>query len=347
MALDAEHALPPAQGRRLDSVRRAGKHLLALTDDMLAWSAIERYEFRLALAPVDLDAALRAALAVARPLLDERGVTLAPPAATGLSVRGAALRLEQLFGKLIAHAARRSGRGEAVTIDVGAVDDDVAVRINDRGAGLRAEQIPHLFRPFDRLAPNQPLAHDTGLGLVIARRLAELMDGALEVEPGHGGGMSFVVRLRRADAVAPDDAAEAGGPYTAAPAAGGAARRVLYIEDEPLNQVLLQEVFRARPAWRLEIAADGASGLAALEGAAPDLVLMDMNLPDTEGLALIARLRSDPRTAGLRCIALSADTMREQIEAAHRAGFDDYWTKPIDVTRVLGALDTVLGPGGR
>jgi len=137
-----------------------------------------------------------------------------------------------------------------------------------------------------------------------------------------------------------------GGPSAAAPAERDAARRVLYIEDEPLNQVLLQEVFRARPAWRLEIAADGISGLAALEAATPDLVLMDMNLPDTNGLALIARLRSEPRTAALRCIALSADTMREQIEAAHRAGFDAYWTKPIDVTRVLCALDTLLGAGG-
>ena len=327
-------------------MRRAGRHLLALTDDMLAWSAIERSEFRLALAPVDLDAALRAALAVARPLLDERGVALAPPAASGICVRGAALRLEQLFGKLIAHAARRSGRGESITVEALARDDGVVVRIRDRGTGLRAEQIPHLFRPFDRLAPDQPLAHDTGLGLVIARRLAELMDGALEVESGHGGGMTFVVRLRRADAVAPDDAAGSGGPSAAAPAERDAARRVLYIEDEPLNQVLLQEVFRARPAWRLEIAADGVSGLAALEAATPDLVLMDMNLPDTNGLALIARLRSEPRTAALRCIALSADTMREQIEAAHRAGFDAYWTKPIDVTRVLCALDTLLGAGG-
>ena len=353
MSLDAEHPLPPSQGRRLDSVRRAGKHLLALTDDMLAWSAIERSEFKLALDPVDLDAALRAALAVARPLLDERGVTLAPPAATGLRVRGAALRLEQLFGQLIAHAARRSGRGEAVTVEALARDDGVAVRIGDRGARLRAEQIPHLFRPFDRLGPDQPLVHDTGVGLVIARRLAELMDGALEVESGRGGGMSFVVRLRRADAVAADEAtaggtdeARAGVPSSGPPAAASAARRVLYIEDEPLNQVLLQEVFRARPAWRLEIAADGASGLAALKAATPDLVLMDMNLPDTNGLALIARLRSEPRTAGLRCIALSADTMREQIEAAYRAGFDDYWTKPIDVARVLAALDAVLGAGG-
>ena len=345
MALDGEQPLPAAQARRLDSVRQAGKHLLALTDDMLAWSAIERSEFRLPIAPVDVDAALRAALAVSRPLLDERGVTLPPPPASGACARGDALRLEQLLAKLVTHAARRSQRGQMIMLSVAADECGVALRIEDRGEPIRRERLERLFQPFGRLAPDQPLAHDTGLGLVIARRLAELMEGTLEVEsgePGGGTGLRFVLRLRRCED-APQPAEEGVPRNPPASPAADAGRRVLYIEDEPLNQVLLTEVFRARPSWRLEIAADGASGLAALAGELPDLVLMDMNLPDSNGRELIARVRAEPRTAGLRCIALSADAMREQIEAARRAGFDDYWTKPIDVARVLGALDQLLG----
>ena len=121
------------------------------------------------------------------------------------------------------------------------------------------------------------------------------------------------------------------------------ARRVIYVEDEPLNQVLVEELFRARPQWRLEIAADGRSGLAMAADAPPDLMLIDMNLPDTNGLALLQRLRAEPALRGLRCVALSADAMSEQIAAARAAGFDDYWTKPIDVPRMLRALDTLLG----
>ncbi|HKX95809.1 MAG TPA: response regulator, partial [Methylibium sp.] len=109
------------------------------------------------------------------------------------------------------------------------------------------------------------------------------------------------------------------------------------------NQVLVEELFRARPQWRLEIAADGRSGLAMAADAPPDLMLIDMNLPDTNGLALLQRLRAEPALRGLRCVALSADAMSEQIAAARAAGFDDYWTKPIDVPRMLRALDTLLG----
>ncbi|HJV63352.1 MAG TPA: response regulator, partial [Albitalea sp.] len=119
-------------------------------------------------------------------------------------------------------------------------------------------------------------------------------------------------------------------------------REVLYIEDEPLNMVLMEEVFRTRPQWTLRVADDGAGGLRMAGESQPDLVLVDMNLPDITGLALIGRLRADPRTRGLRCIALSADAMREQIDAALAAGFDDYWTKPIDVQRVLGDLGRLL-----
>jgi len=125
------------------------------------------------------------------------------------------------------------------------------------------------------------------------------------------------------------------------PLAGGP-RRVLYIEDEPLNMVLMEEVFRARPDWTLLAAENGAIGAHIASEQLPDLTLIDMNLPDLNGAELIRRLRADPRTRGLRCIALSADAMQEQIDAALAAGFDDYWTKPIDVRRVLADLGRLL-----
>ncbi|WP_084150427.1 response regulator [Azohydromonas australica] len=113
-----------------------------------------------------------------------------------------------------------------------------------------------------------------------------------------------------------------------------APRRVLYIEDEPLNALLMTEMFRGHEGWSLQIEPDGASGLRAAREDAPELLLIDMNLPDMTGLELIAQLRADPVTARLPCIALSADAMPEQARAAKHAGFDDYWTKPISIAQM-------------
>ena len=124
--------------------------------------------------------------------------------------------------------------------------------------------------------------------------------------------------------------------------AGGAGerppRRVLYIEDEPLNVLLMTEMFRGHEGWSLQVERDGASGLRAAREDAPELLLIDMNLPDMNGLEIIAQLRADPRTAKLPCIALSADALPEQARAARQAGFDDYWTKPISIAQMWTSL---------
>ncbi|NML16331.1 response regulator [Azohydromonas caseinilytica] len=124
--------------------------------------------------------------------------------------------------------------------------------------------------------------------------------------------------------------------------AGGAGerppRRVLYIEDEPLNVLLMTEMFRGHEGWVLQVERDGASGLRAAREDAPELLLIDMNLPDMNGLEIIARLRADPATAKLPCIALSADALPEQARVARQAGFDDYWTKPISIAQMWTSL---------
>lgn len=117
---------------------------------------------------------------------------------------------------------------------------------------------------------------------------------------------------------------------------------VLYVEDDRINIVLMEEVFRRLPGWRLDCAEDGAQALSLLAEGKPDLVLIDMNLPDMTGLDLLQKLRSEASTAELRCVALSADDLQEQVEAALQAGFSDYWLKPIDVERLADCLKTAL-----
>lgn len=183
----------------------------------------------------------------------------------------------------------------------------------------------------------------SGLGLVISRELAHSMDGELQVHSRSGTGSTFTLVLPASNAPPAGTALPAvAGDLAPALQAPTAPRVVLYIEDEPLNVLLMQEVFRLRATWQLRVAGNGRDGLAMAASLQPDAVLIDIHLPDMGGIDIVRALRGSEGTRQLRCIALSADAMAEQIAAARAAGFDDYWTKPIDVPQVLDGLDRVL-----
>ncbi len=348
MALDRGQPLAGEQGRRLANVQRAGRHLLGLISDVLDLSRIQRADFALPAVPVDLDAALRASLALVRPLADDRRIRFARESLVGAWALGDARAIEQVLMNLLSNAIKYSPPGAVVALDLVRDGDTLLLSVRDRGAGLSAAQQAQLFQPFERLGAEAQRIEGTGLGLVIARQLVEAMGGRIEVASQPGVGSSFGIRLAACAAPAPSPEATVAALAAPAVAPRGIApprrREVLYIEDELLNQLLLKEMFRARPDWRLQVASDGASGLALLRARRPDLLLVDMNLPDTTGLALLRTLRADSGLAGLPCIAVSADALPAQIDAARAAGFDDYWTKPIDVAQVLGRLDALLDP---
>ena len=345
MSLDRVDTLAPGQQRRLDSVVRAGRHLLGLINDVLDLTRIESEDFSLQPVSVDACAALADCIALIQPLADEAGVRLPalPLAAAPAWARADPRALEQVLMNLLSNAIKYNRPAGAVQIELGTPSDDGRVRIaiGDQGRGLTEQQRANLFQPFNRLGAEHGRTEGSGLGLVICRQLLDAMDGGLQVASRPGVGSTFSIELPAAVPAAPALPSAALSPMDL-PHSGTGPREVLYIEDEPLNMVLMEEVFRNQPDWTLLVADDGATGARIARDARPDLVLIDMNLPDTNGLALIQRLRGDPQTRPLRCIALSADAMREQIDAALAAGFDDYWTKPIDVRRVLDDLGRLL-----
>ena len=264
----------------------------------------------------------------------------APPAGP-CWVRADRRGLDQILMNLLSNAIKYNRSGGRVGVALRAEGAQVRLAISDQGTGLTAEQQARLFQHFERLGAEASPIEGTGLGLVISLDLARAMGAELRVSSETGTGSTFTLTLPAAAAPSIAEAADA--PAAAPPQALAAAQReVLYIEDERLNVILMEEVFRTRPEWTLAVAEDGAEGLAMARAHRPNLVLIDMNLPDTSGLALIRVLRADPATRGLRCIALSADAMREQIDAALAAGFDEYWTKPIDVPRMLADLSRRL-----
>jgi CheY-like chemotaxis protein len=255
-------------------------------------------------------------------------------------------RLKQVLANLLSNAVKYNRRGGQVEIGVAAARDGRrAFTVRDSGRGFSAAQLGQLYQPFTRFARDGDAIEGTGIGLVITKRLVELMGGSIAVESVAGEGSTFAVELPLAQPPAPPAvAAAAADPQTPA-RAQRATRRVLYVEDNPSNVDLLRQVLMLRPGIVLTVAEDGLAGLALAATERYDLAIIDIDLPGIDGVELCRRLKADPATRALPLIALSANAMDADIERARAAGFELYLTKPIDVPRLLAEIDAVLDAG--
>ena len=369
---DDTQALPtPAVARRqerLAHVSAAGAHLLALIDDVLDLSSLQSGELQLALETLDLATLLQSTLPLLGPALAARPVPV-HLGALPHRVQADARRLRQVLLNLLSNAIKYNRAGGEVRVESTRVGSEVLISVADTGRGMSQEQQLHLFEPFNRLGAQSRSIEGTGIGLAIAKSLVERMGGSLAVQSQAGQGSVFELRLR----AAPDLAAAPGAvPHrdtsTTAPltctgratgntdntnntkisgadgdATPGRRHRVLYIEDNPVNALIITELLACRANLVLEVAVDAASGVAAARALRPDLILLDMQLPDADGFEVLRQLRADPVTAHIACVALSANAMPEDIARARRAGVADYWTKPLDFKAFLAALDDRLG----
>ena len=333
--------------RRLQHVRLAGQHLLTLINDVLDLSSLESGELRIALQPVALEPLVADTLPLLAPLRDRHRVRLRT-GALGLRVMADGTRLRQVLLNLLTNAIKYNQADGEVLIEAAEQGSQVCLRVADTGPGLSPAQLEQLFEPFNRLGRGEGEAVEgTGIGLTIVKALVEHMGGTVQVHSRPGQGSVFEVRLATA---APGAVAESGPPTTAAAlldaplgAPGGAQRRLLYIEDNPVNAMIIAELLGRRADLELQIAVDGASGVQQALARPPDLILLDMQLPDFDGFEVLRRLRAQPATAQVPCVALSANAMPEDIQRALQAGVADYWTKPLDFKAFVQALDERLG----
>ncbi|MDZ5458088.1 PAS domain S-box protein [Azohydromonas lata] len=351
MEMDADAPLRGAQAERLRKVHAAGRHLLAMISEILDLASIEAGSTPLALQALDLHALVRGSLGSVEPLAEAAGVRLINDVGAGApAVLADGLRLHQVLLNLAANAVKYNVRGGWVRLSAREESGRVRIEVADCGRGLTDEQLAHLFQPFNRLGAEKTDIEGAGLGLVIAKGLAQLMQGELHAARREGGGSVFTLELPRAHppeaavpAVAQPAAAPQGGPAGGEAAVPAAPASVLYIEDDPVNALLVKHILALRPNCTLHEAADGAAGIAMARRLQPDLILTDMNLPDMTGYEVLAALRADEATRDLCCIALSADAMPDNVKRALAAGFADFWTKPIDVPGFLMRLDGLLG----
>jgi PAS domain S-box-containing protein len=343
---DRKEPLTETQRSRVARIQDAGGHLLALINDLLDLSRIEAGGLALSIEPVDVDATLQEAIALVQAKADERGIALRRAVARdALRVAADRTRLRQVLVNLLSNSVKYNRERGSVSVDAHrTAEGAVAICVTDTGIGIPADRLARLFVPFERLGQEAGPIEGTGIGLALVKAIVERMQGRLTVQSAVGMGSTFCVELPTAVAAQPEGAhAHA----TANPATDerNVAGTVLYIEDNPINVAVLQALLEQRPNVRLLTAADGASGVALAAAERPDLVLVDMQLPDVDGYVVHARLRAQPATAAIPCIALSANAFPEHVTQARTAGFLDYWTKPIDASAVLARIDQLLARG--
>ncbi len=341
----ARPGLAERERQQVRQIETAGWHLLGLIDDVLDLSRIEAGAMSTSAEPVEVGELVAGTLPLVQALADERGVVLdAPPAVPGGTwVLADRKRLKQVLSNLLSNAVKYNRPQGRVSVRTApASGGRMLIAVSDTGRGFSAAQVQQLYQPFTRFEQAGEVIEGTGIGLVITKRLVELMGGRLLVESVEGAGSVFSVELPAAQAPAALGAMPPPPAATAAP--GPAARRLLYVEDNPSNIELLQQVVGLRPQYRLSVAADGLAGLDAALAERFDLAIVDIDLPGIDGVELCRRLRAHAATAAMPLIALSANAMQADIRRALQAGFDIYLTKPIDVPRLLAELDRLLGP---
>ena len=347
MRRDSAERLTPLDQERLEHIRKAGWHLLSLVNDVLDVSSIESGQLGLQTRDVALAPLLDEVVQIVVPLALQSGVELVAEGvgADPSVVRADPVRLRQVLINLLSNAIKYNRVGGIAQLRVGREADGVWVEVIDTGIGMTGQQLAHLYEPFNRLGRERGGIEGTGLGLSLTRQLVHQMGGSLEIDSRPGEGTRARVTLPSAGA----DSCNAARPQSRSPATETAGigdpepiGTVLYIEDNEVNVMLVEQMLARWNGVRLLHAPDGRSGIELVRELRPDLLLLDMQLPDMDGLDVLRKLAADEATQGVRVVALSASAMAEDIEAARRHGVLDYWTKPLDVERFLAEIAVLL-----
>lgn len=335
----------PVQKRSIDQILKAGWYLLELINEVLDLALIESGLVTLSNEPVSLGEALAECRAMVEPQARSRGITMSFPSFDiPRFITADRTRAKQVFINLLFNAIKYNRPNGSVVVEVAAVSAGlVRISVRDTGVGLGPEQLAQLFQPFNRLGRETGAEEGTGMGLVVTKRLVGLMGGSIGVTSSLGQGSVFWIEFKAVGApqFAPPAPSQAPALVPAV-VDGSPLRTVLYVEDNPANLELVGQLIDRRSDLRMLSAADGRLGIQYARACRPDVILMDINLPGMSGIDAMKMLRSDPVTSDIPIIALSSNAMPRDIEAAIKAGFFNYITKPILVSQFMDALEVAL-----
>jgi PAS domain S-box-containing protein len=338
-----ESGSPPpteTQQRSIGQILKAGWYLLALINEVLDLALVESGRLSLSLEPISLGDVMLECQMMIEPEAQKLGILVSfPPMGTKLHAMADHTRVKQVLINLLSNALKYNrNNGKVIVHYVAQGDTRIRICVEDTGIGMTPMQLTQLFQPFNRLGQEYKTIEGTGIGLVMTKRLVELMGGEMGVESEEGHGSVFWIELNLSAAPALVEPV----PLDAALAASAQTRKqqstLLYVEDNPANLMLVEDLIARRPDIRLLSARDALSGMKLALSALPDVILMDINLPGISGIQMMTELAVHATTARIPVVALSANAMPRDIEKGLDAGFFRYLTKPIKVNEFLDTL---------
>lgn len=341
---------PPTASQKMsiDQILQAGWYLLRLINEILDLAMIESGKVTMSQESMSLSEVLNDCQAMIEPQATKRGITMTFPRFDSLFyIYADRTRVKQVMINLLSNAIKYNRVGGAVIVQVMMTGENRArVSVKDTGIGLTPEQMAQLFQPFNRLGQETTTEEGTGIGLVVTKQLVELMGGILGVESTLGVGTLFWAEFAVSSIPAlMDDAVVetvSGESHVADECPDNSHRTLLYVEDNPANLALVEQLIARRSDLKLLTAIDGHLGIQLARAYQPDVILMDINLPGISGYGALDILRKDPATAHIPVMALSANAVPRDIEKGLEAGFFRYLTKPIKVNEFMDALDVAL-----
>jgi len=327
-------------------IMKGGRHLLDLINEVLDIARVETGHLQVSTEPIGLAEIVPDVCSLVSRLAAERGIRLENNLSHFANhfVLADRQRLKQILLNLLANAIKYNREGGSVEIFLGAeTPGRISIGIRDTGPGISPQNLSKLFTPFERLGAANSAVEGTGLGLALSRRLVEAMDGIIRVESELGHGSVFTIELPRADSPKLPEATEtnAAGPIGGV-APGARLYTVLCIEDNPSNLRLIEVIFGSRPGFKLLTAIQGSIGLDLARQHAPDVILLDLNLPDMNGKEVLKRLAQTESTRAIPVIVVSADATAERMTDLLDAGAKAFLTKPLNVNQLFETLDRWL-----
>jgi CheY-like chemotaxis protein len=336
------------QTESISHISRAGQHLLSLINEVLDIARVDAGRFALTLEPVELAEFVSGSVELIRPVAERHKIELVlEPIEPGLQVEADRARFKQVLLNLFSNAVKYNRPAGRVVVTCSAASQErVRISVRDTGPGIAPDKMTRLFVPFERLGAESTQIEGTGIGLALSQRIVTALGGQLGVESVVDEGSTFWMELKRVHptALSPAltvDRGLAGPPNCAQPEK---VFTILYVEDQDLNLRLVERLFATRPEYRLLPAMQGGLALDLAREHQPELILLDLNLPDMSGEVVLRRLKEDPAVSAIPVITVSADAMGDRIERLLALGATGYLTKPFLVSEFFQVIDGVLMP---
>lgn len=339
--------LKPQQIDNVREIRKAGEHLLQLINDVLDLAKIESGNMTVSLEPVLVSRLIAECITLVQPQADAKGIRLSVLVGefSNTYVIADHVRFKQALLNLLSNAVKYNFVGGEVEVRLAAQSgQQLRISVRDTGRGIPLQRQSEVFQPFNRLTAENTNIEGSGVGLVITKQLVEMMHGRLDFTSAEGMGTTFWIDFPMATEWNTESIVRTVSNKDYTPAELNVKRRckILYVEDNPTNIRLLQQIFARYPQLDLDIAEEAFLGIYKARSGRPDLVILDINLPGMDGYDVLSVMKNDPTTREIPVIGLSANAMPYDIERGRSAGFYDYLTKPVDIHRLIDVFNKLL-----